>query len=316
MAAVDQLARILALVPWLAARPGVSKAEAARQFDISVRQLDADLGLAVCAEIPGQPQWCLDIQYLDEDDVTVLDPQHADRPLRFDVREAVALVVGLRTLAAAPVLAGSDAVSGALAKLEAALGDAVGVIAGPTPPADQGVADTVREALHSGHQLRISYWTPARDAVSQRTVDPLRVVVAAPGSYLQAYDRGIGQVRTFRLDRILQAAALDVRVGPPPPPDELPEIPEPGLGAFPAGADDLVVVLEVEPGLRWLAEYYPLESVADLPDGRQRVVLRTPDPRWAARLVLRLGGRARVVAPAELAAAVRDEAAATLAQYE
>jgi proteasome accessory factor C len=315
MTAIDQLARILALVPWLAANPGVSKAEAARQFDISVKQLDLDLGLATCAEIPGQPDWCLDIQYLEEDDVTVVDPKHADRPLRFDVREAVALVVGLRTLAAAPVLAGSDAVSGALAKLEAALGDAVGVVAGPAPAPDEGVADTVRGALLHERRLRIAYWTPARDTVAERTVDPLRVMASAPWTYLQAYDHGIGQVRTFRLDRVVEATELMEPVGPHPV-DDLPVIVAAGAGAFPAGPHDVVVALDVEPGMRWLADYYPLESSTDLPGGGQRIVLRTPDARWAERFVLRLGGRARVVEPAEVRDAVRAAAAAALAQYE
>ena len=236
MSAIDQLARILALVPWLAARPGVSKAEAAKQFGITVKQLDLDLGLATCAEIPGQPEWCLDIEYFEEDDVTVVDPKHADRPLRFDVREAVALVVGLRTLAAAPVLAGSDAVSGALAKLEAALGDEVGVVAGPAPTPDQGVADTVGEPpCGPAASCGSPYWTPARDTVAERTVDPLRVVAAAPWTYLQAYDRGIGQVRTFRLDRVVAAEALEAPVGPLPA-EDLPDIPRPGGGVLPGRA--------------------------------------------------------------------------------
>ena len=155
-------------------------------------------------------------------------------------------------------------------------------------------------ALRAGRQLRISYWTPARDTVAERTVDPLRVVAAAPWTYLQAYDHGIGQIRTFRLDRVVAAEALDAPVGPPPV-EDLPDIPAPGTGAFPAGPHDVVVALDVEPGMRWLADYYPLESSTDQPGGGQRIVLRTPDARWAERFVLRLGGRARVVEPADAA---------------
>ena len=78
----------------------------------------------------------------------------------------------------------------------------------------------------------------------------------------------------------------------------------------------MVAALDVEPGMRWLADYYPLESSTDQPGGGQRIVLRTPDARWAERFVLRLGGRARVVEPAALRDAVRAEAEAALAQYE
>jgi proteasome accessory factor C len=45
------------------------------------------------------------------------------------------------------------------------------------------------------------------------------------------------------------------------------------------------------------------------------VGLRTPDFGWARRLVLRLGGRARVLSPPELAAEVRDYAGRALARY-
>jgi proteasome accessory factor C len=56
--------------------------------------------------------------------------------------------------------------------------------------------------------------------------------------------------------------------------------------------------------------------VTDLPDGRLRIGVRTPDTTWIRRLVLRLGEDARVVSPASLAEEVRSAAAAALAQYE
>ncbi|MDQ1647180.1 MAG: proteasome accessory factor, partial [Cryptosporangiaceae bacterium] len=54
----------------------------------------------------------------------------------------------------------------------------------------------------------------------------------------------------------------------------------------------------------------------DEPDGRWLVSLRASDLGWARRLVLSLGHDAEVMAPAELAADVRAEAAAALAAYE
>jgi len=75
------------------------------------------------------------------------------------------------------------------------------------------------------------------------------------------------------------------------------------------------VVIELSPYGRWVAEYYPCEEVTDLGEGRLRVVLRTPDGEWVRRLALRLGEDGRLVEPAELAAGVRKEAAAALAQY-
>ena len=46
----------------------------------------------------------------------------------------------------------------------------------------------------------------------------------------------------------------------------------------------------------------------DAADGAIRVVMRYADPVWLVRLVLGLGGAARVVEPPELAAAVLERA--------
>ena len=101
-------------------------------------------------------------------------------------------------------------------------------------------------------------------------------------------------------------------------PAEVPEAAEPvdvDAGLFRPSAADEHVELELAVGARWVAEDYPCESVTELGEGRLRVVLRTPDTRWVRRLALRLGEDARVVSPAALAAAVRDDAAAALALY-
>jgi proteasome accessory factor C len=86
-------------------------------------------------------------------------------------------------------------------------------------------------------------------------------------------------------------------------------------GLFRPSPDDVMVELELTAAGRWVAEYYPCESVTELEDGRLRAVLRTPDTRLVRRLALRLGEDGRVVSPPELAAEIRDAAAAALANY-
>jgi proteasome accessory factor C len=62
-------------------------------------------------------------------------------------------------------------------------------------------------------------------------------------------------------------------------------------------------------------EYYPCESVRELPGGSLRVALRAPDQDRIRRLVLRLGESVTVIGPAGFAAAVQGTAAAALAGY-
>ena len=86
-------------------------------------------------------------------------------------------------------------------------------------------------------------------------------------------------------------------------------------GLFRPSADDIDVVIDLSAYGRWVAEYYPCETVTELGDGRLRVSLRTPDTQWVRRLALRLGEEGRVVSPPDLAARIRDDALAALAQY-
>ena len=118
-------------------------------------------------------------------------------------------------------------------------------------------------------------------------------------------------MRLFRLDRVLALEVLDVPASAPAEAEHR----DVDQGLFRPSDDDVRVELELSAHGRWVAEYYPCESVSDLEDGRLRVVLRTPDTGWVRRLALRLGEDGRVVSPPDLAAEIRDAAAAALANY-
>ena len=64
--------------------------------------------------------------------------------------------------------------------------------------------------------MRIRYYTAGRDAVSQRTVDPMRLLIADGRSYLEAWCRRAEAVRLFRLDRVDDVVLLDEPAAPPP----------------------------------------------------------------------------------------------------
>ena len=66
---------------------------------------------------------------------------------------------------------------------------------------------------------------------------------------------------------------------------------------------------------RWVTEYYPVEAVREVGDGRVEVDLLVSDPRWLTRLVLGLLPHARVLAPQETAEGLMAAAEETLARY-
>ena len=155
---------------------------------------------------------------------------------------------------------------------------------------------------------------PGRDEATERDVDPMRLLVVEGRTYLEAWCRRAEGVRLFRLDRVLDLEVLDVPAEVPAEAAAEQKDVDAGQLFRPSDSDERVE-LELAAGARWVAEYWPCESVTELGEGRLRAVLRTPDTRWVRRLVLRLGEDARVLAPAALAGEVRAAAAEALALY-
>ncbi|PXY22446.1 helix-turn-helix transcriptional regulator [Prauserella muralis] len=311
----ERLPRLLALVPYLLARPGIKIEQAAHDFDVSARQLRKDLELLWMCGLPGYgPGDLIDLSF-DGDTVSVTYDAGMNRPLRLTGGEASALVIALKALAETPGVVDTDAVHRAIAKIEAAAGDArpSGVVVGHAVREREATArtrETVRAALQAGRALHLRYYTASKDQVTERTVDPMRLLIVQANSYLEAWCRRAQAVRMFRLDRIDRLEVLDEPARPPA--DARPTDVSDGVFTPDESYPDAELVLD--PDTRWVAEYYPCEELAELDGGRLRVRMRYGDESWMVRLVLGLGGGVRVEKPAQLAQAVRQRAADALAR--
>lgn len=315
---VEQLPRLLALVPYLLARPGVRVTEAAAVFGVTEDRLRKDLDLLWVCGLPGHgPGDLIDVEF-EGDTITLFEPAGVTRPLRLTVDEALALVVALRALAETPGLVERDALDRALAKVERVAG-AAALPAGRVEVAvegDERVLPVVEQALATGRRLHLRYHVPGRDETTERDVDPMRLAWAEGRPYLEAWCRRAEGVRLFRLDRVAAVEVLDLPAEPPPGAASR----DLSSGVFQPSPGDALVVLALQPGAHWVADHHPCESVEEAPPGEygERVLLarlRTPDLRWVRRLLLRLGAGAQVVSPPELAEQVRGDARAALAAY-
>jgi proteasome accessory factor C len=311
----ERLRRLLALVPYVTTRRVVGLAETAATFGMTERELIDDLNLAWCVELRAPEPYCpIDLSY-EDGEISISQAESIARPLRLAVDEASALLVALRMLAEAG--GDRDAVNRLIAKIEAAAGAAGAASSQVTvqqfdSPRVHAVAATLSGALTAGKRVHLRYYVPTRDEDTERDVDPMRLLVVEGRTYLEGWCRRAESVRLFRLDRVVKVDVLDV-------PAEVPEEAEPrdvDAGLFRPSETDVLAVLELGPEARWVAESTPCESVTELPDGRLRIGLRTPDTTWVRRLALRLGEGARVVSPPDLTDDVRATAAATLALYE
>jgi len=313
----ERLQRLLALVPYVMSRKSVGLAETAAAFGVSERELVDDLNLLWCVELRAPDPYCpIDLSY-EGGEIVVSQAESMGRPLRLAVDEASALLVALRMLAEVPGLEDRSALSRLIAKLEAAAGEAASASAQVAVQVDipdegtEGYAAQIRAALSAGRRLHLRYYVPGRDEATERDVDPMRLLVVEGRPYLEGWCLRAEAVRVFRLDRVLSLDMLDV---PAAPPAEAVGV-DIDQGLFQPSPGDVPVLLELSAAGRWVAEYYPCESVADLEDGRLRVVLRTPDTGWVRRLALRLGEDGRVISPPSLVTEVREAAAAALANY-
>ncbi|TRV72833.1 WYL domain-containing protein [Streptomyces sp. 130] len=311
--AIDQTRRMLSLVTYLRERPGAHVQDVARAFGITEDELISDLDVLPMCGTSFRGGDLLDID-TDGDRIWWHNADDVAEPLRLAADEATALLVAARAVATLPGLRESDrqALLRATAKLEAAAGE-VGAASSRlsvTFESEGGVFAEVDRAISERRRLWLRYYSPARDELTEREVDPIRLF-AVGHTYMEAWCRSSEDRRTFRLDRVAEIRLLDAPAAPP----EL-ELRDLSEGLVQPAAEDPEVVIEVGPGGRWVAEYYPHDRAEELPDGGLRITLRTPDPASLRRLALRLGREGRIVSPPELAESARSAARAALAAYD
>ncbi|GHF40194.1 WYL domain-containing protein [Streptomyces mashuensis] len=314
--AIDHTRRMLSLVTYLRERPGARVADVARAFGISEDELIGDLDILPMCGTSFRGGDLLDID-TDGERIWWHNPDASGtstgEPLRLAADEATALLVAARAVATLPGLREGDrqALVRATAKIEAAAGEAAEASSRLSVrfESEGGVFAEADRAISERRRVWLRYYSPARDELTEREVDPIRLF-AVGHTYMEAWCRLSEARRTFRLDRVAEIRLLDEVSDPPPV-----ELRDLSQGLVQPAAEDPEVVIEVGPGGRWVAEYYPHDRADELPDGGLRITLRTPDPASLRRLALRLGRDGRIVSPEDLAASAREAAREALAAY-
>ncbi|GAA1985581.1 WYL domain-containing protein [Isoptericola halotolerans] len=313
----DRLVRLLGIVAYLDDAGPVGVDELARQFGVSTERIRQDIDALWVSGTPGyMPDDLIDFDAfsLEEGLVTLTQSRGLTRPLRLGTREAVALVAALRAMHTTPAVQ-ADAertavVGSALAKLTAATGEAahaVDVRLGGE--GDSRVLGVLTRAVAAGRRVRLRY-VDAADAVSERDVDPVRLVTQDDATYLVGWCYRAAGRRTFRVDRVLEAVATDLDVAEH---DLDPDVDVFAQVAADVGQSPRVATLRLASPARWVAEEVPVEGVRDLPDGSFEVRLRVTNPAWLRRLLLTNAPDVLAVEPPDVAADVAAAARAALA---
>jgi predicted DNA-binding transcriptional regulator YafY len=225
------------------------------------------------------------------------------RPARLLPLEAKALVAAID-------LIGEHLPEGSLASARQKIVDALG-----QDPAEEGlqittakgddseIARVVSKAIAEHRLLAIEHYKEEQDEFTERRIEPYKLMNGQEGWYVHAWDLEKDDTRSFRLDRIREATALDETFEPRPGI-------EPDVHGWPRTgevADARLARVWMDPlRARWARE--DKRVVAELADGAVIVELPYAGHRYLARELLKEAGDAVVLEPDEARQAVLEAA--------
>ncbi len=308
------------MLPWLMEAGEVPLADVAERFGMTPAQVTKDLELVAMCGLPPYVDEMIDV-FVDDGLVFVGVPRLFTRPLALSAPEGFALLAAARLAMELPGADPDGPLARGLVKLTAALGQ-VGIDTGTDDTAGVAVdldrpdwTDALIDAVATGSEVMIDYFSPARDEVTRRRVVPRHVFTDAGNWYVLADDDRSGERRTFRIDRMERVDAtgnlheLDPDAGAP--------------RAFFADADLPRAQVRLHPQAQWIIDRYPTDSVEPVlvrgkpaASGAVDVTLPVASTRWFDRLLVRLGPDAEVLAPEGAASGGEELARRILANYD
>ncbi len=298
----DRISRLLALVPWLAQRPGITLTQTADHFGISVETLTKDLWQLVLCGLPGYgPDQLVDIDFWDDDRIWVQDPQTLAVPMRLSSEEAIALSIALRRMNQIPGIAEKDTINRLLVKMDAVTGSAISVV--KVSNVDQiAQSELIESALANRLSLTFDY-SSANDSQSNRTVTPIRVFSVDDYLYLAAWCDHAEAVRSFRFDRISNVTVIEPLVHDQS--DLMTEV---------TGLPDLTsaptALIRIDSEIAWVTEEaWVRRATADigmLEDGQILISVPYLSKEWLIHWVMSMAGAATILQPVSFAEEISD----------
>ena len=222
----------------------------------------------------------------------------------------------------------ADELRTALAKIEGALNprmreflsalpQVISTKAAPKAGAGRDLVDVTRRLFDAVRDRRLTemrYFSAASRRAKSYDIHPYRITLAQGGVYLIAWVPQYGEFRTFAVERIERLSVQETTFKKT---RELPaDVFESSLGVFAAEPEHIAIefAARVSPYVRGRI-WHESQKVDELPDGRLRVALHVSND-WALRSwLLGFGADARVLAPATLVAAMKDELSRAATQY-
>lgn len=301
----------LTIIPLIQSHQGLSIDELASRTGLTEDQIRDELQnlVMLCGVPPYSPNNYVSL-WIEDRKVYIRFAEQFERPVRLVVPEALALLLALRRLDRRehPY---RDAVRKLQGKIKEALGPEGAleleraersIVMGDSR---SGRLQQVREAMAQCRELRITYWSAHRAALSERIIQPYGMTEFGSDWYVVANDSSRGCPISFRVDRIREAELLDSEF----------EIPDDfdiqnwrDASDFTAKPEKTVArVLFRGMAARFVRDELPRRDVRDLPDGSALARVAVRSEAWFLGWLLPFGPDAEVIEPM----ALRDKVAET-----
>lgn len=303
--AAERARRLLAMLPHFTVDHPVRLEALAEAVGATPEEIADDIGrLSLCGAPPYTPGDLFEV-FVEDDGLvyTYMPPPGLGRPVRLSLAEARAALAALDAAGFGP----EDAVVRALSAAAEPGFEAEEVRRQlRTSQTAHGVGTTyerLQRAAAEGEAVEIEYWTAGRDAKTRRVVHPYALGLDLGAWYLSAFCERAGEVRTFRLDRVLSVHGTGRTFDPPK--ETVSPLPSFAAATLPRAEVRFAAGEDVS------ERDWPGASFTRHPDGSVTALVPFSSPGWLARRVAaRLGG-AEVTGPA-----IVREAVAALARAE
>lgn len=305
--AAEKLERLLAMIPWIIDNDGPRLDLIAKRFEYPEELLLPDLTkvLFMVGPYPRTPDTLIEV-IIEDGRVWIDQADWLSRPIRLTPEQGFNLLRKAKTLEFIHGRSEALALSGAIEKLEIALGQSKETFDLDISEIRNTDLLTINESIREENQLRIRYYAYGKDENSTRTVHPIEIVNRDHNYYLHAYCEEANDYRLFRLDRILKVETIDKSNLIPEGDGESLFLEE--KWNLDTGGD--LITLKIYPEDSWMLSTYPIEEYSQNENGYIEVKLVVAEIAWLKRLLLRLSPTAEIIeAPEHIPADLAKQAA-------
>ena len=204
--------RLLDLVPYIVAHPGISITELAKEFSISRDEVLKDLNLLFLCGLPGYtPLELIDISF-DEESVVIRDPQNLAAPRNLNESEALIARIALAALeeSTPKTSAAYPQIIALREKIAEAFSSSIPASAITfTLDKERATLEAIENAIKQELDLEMTYNNMTKDSSSRRSITPISIIAEDKRTLVSAYCHSAKALRTFNLAQISEVSTKE-----------------------------------------------------------------------------------------------------------